>query len=426
MTNHAALSTLHSALSTVLYLPIMPAHTDRKSKLATLAVCCAAFLGFGLFTAALGPNLPEMAAMTANSLATLGAVFTALYLGAILAQIAYGPLDDRFGERPLMLVGLALAVLGSVGLTISHALPLTLAAGFVIGLGGGTIITSANLLVAEAYVERRVSALNVLNLFFGVGAIAGPALAGLLIRTWGTALPALWVGAAVFLLLLPFVVLIPAAHSAPHAPHSSKNVSVYRAPLLWVMGVLLLVYVGTEAGVGGWTLTYMERTTILDREAASWVASGFWFGFTLGRIVAAVIGARLTAVTLLLASAVGSLVAGLLLVGSGGNAGFTIVATVTLGFCFGPIYPTALAITTAAFANAPGRAVSVIAALGSAGGMLLPPLQGVLLEGVSPLASVMQVAAATLGMLGLGLGVRALLLGRMKDKVTHNAELDVV
>ncbi len=75
-----------------------------------------------------------------------------------------------------------------------------------------------------------------------------------------------------------------------------------------------------------------------------------------------------------------------------------------LGFCLGPIFPTALAITTASFRRAPGTAASVVIALGSLGGTLLPWLQGVLMERVSPAASVLLVAAGMLAMLSLQLG----------------------
>jgi len=398
----------------------MSSRSTQKKRLFTLAVCCASFLGFGLFTASLGPNLDEIARLTGNSLAAMGSIFTAMYFAAILAQVVYGPLDDRFGERPLMLIGLCVSSIGTFGITISHYLPFTLASAFLLGLGGGTIITSANVLVSESYPDNRVSALNVLNLFFGVGAIAGPALAGLLLRAEGTALPVLWGGAAVFLLLVPLVALMPVPTHADRGRNTegTKTTSVYGSLLLWVIGTLLLVYVGTEVGVGGWTPAYMKQTTGLDADTAALVASGFWLGFTLGRIIAAIVGTRLTAITLLLAATGGALLSGLLLVVSSGNLTISILATLLLGFCFGPIYPTGLAITTTAFAYAPGRAVSVVAAMGSAGGMLLPALQGILLEDVSPVASVTQVALATLAMLGLALVVRALLLNRAKLKTS--------
>ena len=77
---------------------------------------------------------------------------------------------------------------------------------------------------------------------------------------------------------------------------------------------------------------------------------------------------------------------------------------ILIGFCFGPIFPTALSIVTATFRRAPGTAASVVVALGSLGGMLLPWIQGALLESRGPSSSVLLVAAGTLAMLALELG----------------------
>jgi fucose permease len=111
---------------------------------------------------------------------------------------------------------------------------------------------------------------------------------------------------------------------------------------------------------------------------------------------------------MLLAALAGALVGGVLLAASTGGMQLTIAAVLLLGFCFGPIFPTALALATAAFPRTPGMAASVVVAMGSVGGMMLPWFQGALLEHTGPAASVLLVAAGTLAMLGLHLGRTAL------------------
>src|SRR4051794_32301868 len=143
----------------------MTEQMSRSHKLAILALSCAIFFGLGLFTSSLGPNLPEIAAMTASPLAALGAIFTAIYLGSGVTQPVVGPLNDRFGERPTLFVGLALCAVGTAGVAMSHALLLTLGSALLVGVGGGSVLISANLLVAEVFASRSVPALNVLNVF---------------------------------------------------------------------------------------------------------------------------------------------------------------------------------------------------------------------------------------------------------------------
>ena len=136
------------------------------------------------------------------------------------------------------------------------------------------------------------------------------------------------------------------------------------------------------------------------------LVSGYWVALTAGRLVGAVLGARITSRTLAAISVVALCLGAATLVLGSGSVGWTIAGTLVVGVGIGPIFPTTVVLGTEIFRAAPSRAVSVIIAVSSLGGMLLPPLQGLLLERVSPLASVAQVAVACVGMLVLLLAVR--------------------
>jgi fucose permease len=254
-------------------------------------------------------------------------------------------------------------------------------------------------LIAEVF-----AALNLLNVFFGLGAFAGPALAGLSLRLWATAMPALWLGAGLLLVQVAFVPLLTVPERAVHEQtHAARAAVVLRSPLVWAFGALLLVYVGTEIGVGGWTTAYLERTTPIGATAAALVTAGFWLALTGGRVVGALLGSRVPATTLLRWSLAGALLGGVLLALATGRTIPTIAAVLILGASFGPVFPTALSMVTARFRHAPGTAASVVVAMGSGGGMLLPWLQGILLVRSGPAASVFLVAAGTLAMLAIDL-----------------------
>jgi DHA1 family tetracycline resistance protein-like MFS transporter len=91
-----------------------------------------------------------------------------------------GALSDRFGRRPLLLLGIA--GLGATFLltALAHSLWVIVAARV---LGGGL---SANFAVGQAYVaditppEQRTQALGKLGAMFGIGFVVGPMLGGLL------------------------------------------------------------------------------------------------------------------------------------------------------------------------------------------------------------------------------------------------------
>lgn len=366
----------------------------------TMVIACCMYFGLGIVVGTHGPVLPELAANTGSTLAAVGTFFTAFFLGALVAQLIAGPLNDRFGQRPVLLVGLVLLGLGELGLTLSNALVLLWASALITGFGAGPIQVSLTLLITELFPERRSAVMNLLNVFFGIGATAGPAMAGLSLRMIETAFPVLWFGAALFILLIaavPRITIVKQAGKDIVPVAASLQFDLLPAVLL--LGTFLLLYVGTETGVGGWTTAYLDQTTNLPTAMATFVAAGFWLALTLGRLIAVPLSTRISSHTLLLGSLAGALVGATLLANSTGDILLSTIAVLVLGVCLGPVYPTAIAVTTTRFREATGTVTSIVIAIGSLGGMLLPWLQGVLMERSGLQASVLLIVVTTVTML---------------------------
>jgi len=350
-----------------------------------LASTCLVFFALGLMTAAIGPVLPQLADQAGSTLAAIGAVFTAMFLGALAAQVFVGPVGDRVGMRSVFLGGMVLLALGTLGVTLSNHLWLTLALALLSGIGHGAVDLGGTVLIAGLFNGRSVSALNLLNVFFGLGAFAGPAIAGFSMRRLDTGLPALWISSALLFAALPLLGVMLVRRKSPRAGAgagvpAASGAGLYRTPMLYGLGLIILLYVGIENGMGGWTTEYVQRTVGFTTDRAAMVTSGFWLALTLGRMLSAGLGLRLKP-TVLLAGATALAVAGGALLAFGVGAQLPTVAGVALiGFCFGPVYPTMMAITTGAFPNTPGKAAGLVAASGSLGGMALPWVQGVALE----------------------------------------------
>jgi fucose permease len=368
-----------------------------------LTVACLNFVTIGLLSAAVGPLLPALARQTGSPLGALGALISALFAGALVAQVVCGPLNDQLGARPVLVAGLALVALGAAGIASSHALALTLCYGVVAGIGHGAIDLGTSVLVAVTFVRRSVVALNLLNVFFGLGAAAGPAVVSLALERWGTPLPVLWLLMALAVALAPLLALLPLPPPVAQTASIEKAaLTIYRAPLLWLLAGLVLLYVGLENGLGGWIAVYIQRTTALTLAEGALVASVFWGALTVGRLLAVIAGARLAALTsraLLLASVATALVGALALLAGAGNAGLTIAAVTLIGLGFGPIFPTVMAITMGAFPSGPGRAVGVAQTAGSVGGIVIPWLLGLVLLGLGPQSGALFVAAGALALL---------------------------
>lgn len=128
-------------------------------------------------------------------------VITAYLLGFGGAQLIYGPLADRFGRKPVLMVGLALYVLFSVLAAFSPSFELLIAARVGTGIGAAALRVLAVSIVRDRYSGRtmaRVMSLSFL-VFLGVPILA-PALGQLILTVapWPWVFGVLAVGGAAF------------------------------------------------------------------------------------------------------------------------------------------------------------------------------------------------------------------------------------
>lgn len=373
------------------------------SRRGALWVTYAVFVTIGFLGAVIGPALDDLAEQVGSTESAIGILLTANFLGSWIAQACVGPLMDRFGPRPLLLAGLALATLGILGILLSPGLGIILAAGVIYGIGFGVLDTGSNVLVAELYTENNVSVLNSLHVFFGIGAVISPAVAAQTLDWSDSALPAIWIGFIMLLVLWPGMLRLPARiiHSESTATNAVSGKFSYRSVLLWGLGMVLLIYVSAEMGLSAWMTQYVEDSTPLSKVAGARITSVYWLALTVGRLAGIRWGKQFSGDGVLLISLIGSLAGAVALVAGSGNSALTVIGAVVIGFFFGPVYPTVIAVATAVFRSGPGKAASLIASLASLGGMTGPAMQGVMLNEVSPISSVIFVAAQCAGMLVL-------------------------
>jgi fucose permease len=246
-----------------------------------------------------------------------------------------------------------------------------------------------------------VSQLNFLHLFFGLGSVGGPLLVSLALGRWLTGLPALWLAVILLVAISPFVARVRVPSLAHASQDAAKANRLYHSPVLWSFALLLLLYVGLETGMGGWTTTYLGQTAGMPVQTAALVTAGFWLALTGGRLLVAVGGAHWRGGLVLAVDLSGAVLAAALLVLGADSRVVSIAAIFAVGLAYGSIYPTVVSVVTGIFRESPGKATSVLAASGSVGGMMLPWMQGVLLQYRGPTSTPLWILAGNTAMLGL-------------------------
>jgi DHA1 family bicyclomycin/chloramphenicol resistance-like MFS transporter len=129
--------------------------------------------------------LPALPAIQASFAVTPGVVQLALSLSILanaLANLAYGPLSDRFGRRPVLLVGLAAFIAGSLACALAQSIELLIGARVVQSIGGAAGMVLARAIVRDLYDrERSASIIAYLTMAMVVAPMLAPTIGALLL-----------------------------------------------------------------------------------------------------------------------------------------------------------------------------------------------------------------------------------------------------
>lgn len=132
------------------------------------------------------PALPLLTRDLAAPLAAAQQTMAALILAFGLGQMAWGPVADRVGRRPVLLLGLLLYTLAGVGCTLADSIGSLVAWRVVQGASMAAAVVVARAMLRDLYEPHEGAHVMSLGLTgLGVIALTGPALGGVLAATWG-------------------------------------------------------------------------------------------------------------------------------------------------------------------------------------------------------------------------------------------------
>jgi len=353
---------------------IAPARTSTGS-IRLAALLHGGFILTGVVNTMLGPMLPVLSARWTLSDERAGYLFMAQFSGSMLGVWGSSFLMTRKGHRASLMMGLGLMATGSVTLLVAGWV-WGMVATLVFGMGLGFAIPTTNLLVSELNPEKRAASLSLVNFSWTVGAAACPFFVSALLRMHRSSY--LLYGVATLLVL---VAVSLTRVSFPNIGPTSETIASAVPKDLWrsrwvpILGPLFFLYVGTEAGVGGWTATYARR--IDTGSGVMWVLmpSFFWAALLLGRLTAPVLLRVVGELTLAeYGLALSTIGVGALLAAR--NLSVVALGVSLAGLGLSSVFPIAIATLSRKFGADASRVAGVMFALAGAGGATLPWLIG--------------------------------------------------
>ena len=321
-----------------------------------------------------------------------GNLQSAIMVGVFAATVFIGPLIDRYGTKIVLAAGAAMLACGFTGLSLVRGYEAGCATAFGAGLGAGAVNMATNVVVSTIYPRDRGAKLNVLGVFFGVGALSLPLLSAA--NAWFTAERLLGLAAAFAALVAVVSAMLEFPRQAERGASFREMLGVARYPAVLLFAFLLFFESSNEMALIGWTTTWATAAGSSVRSAAMMLAT-FQVGMMLGRIFAAAILRVVTKVQLVFACAAGSVVASALLL-AGRTVSATWVAVALLGLCFSPIYQTVLALAGDRYQRFAGTAFGLLVSIALIGSFTSPLVIGRIAQfaGVRTAALVPLVGAA--------------------------------
>jgi fucose permease len=327
---------------------------------------------FGIVVALLGTlfGLPEMRVRLGMNLAQQGDLFSLLFVGLLVATVAVGPTIDRFGNKLVLLVSSALVTLALIGFAAAESYRAAGLAIVLLGFGGGGLNTATNVVVSDVYPEDRGRMLNLLGIFFGVGALFIPLVAASIFGLFS--IPGLMLlaaaGSASCVLLYAVFTFPPPREAASFSMR--EVVRSARYPGVALFAALCFLQSGNEACISGWTSTYIGCAGWSPR-TATWILAGYWVTMMCGRLLSSRAVAWMGKPRLVLLSACAGATGCALLLAARSMP--VLLAGVALaGVSFAPIYPTTLAIVGDRYQRFAGTVFGLLFSVGIVGGMVFP------------------------------------------------------
>jgi fucose permease len=341
----------------------------------TLAAVLAIFV-YGIIAAMLGTILPDLSKRFNLTPKQNGNIAMAQAVGLMIGGFFVGPLMDAQGKKIGILLGLGLIVAALLGLRTAAGYGSVAAFLFMLGTGGGAIVTGANTLPPFIKIEGLTTdgVFNLLNLFFGLGGLLTPLIAAKLFRNQSGKLLIFAAALAALTLAVSAVTPMPGAAGAV-AFQASLVTDLLARPALLALAAMLFLYVACEVGVWNWLARHLIAQGVSQAKALTILSLGFALGLLLGRVVVSRVLTDVSAERVLFGSGVLMAITTFFMLQSKSDT----IAWVTVfmaGIAMAPVFPTTLSVVNSRFPETAATAVGIATTAGWLGLVVSSPIIG--------------------------------------------------
>lgn len=232
-----------------------PGYATRWLGLAFLSICVVVI---AIDNTVLNVALPSLSRSLNASASDLQWIVDAYVLVFAALLLTTGTLSDRFGRKRLLMIGLNLFAVGSLGAALSNSVVTLMAARAFLGIAAAMMLPSTLSLVSTTFDgEERLRAFSVWASIFSIGFAFGPIVGGFLLEHGSWQL--------VFLVNLPVIAValfgVSRYLAESRDPHQTRF--DFLGIVLSSVGLFTLIYGIIEAGAHGWSAGNVRGSLVI-------------------------------------------------------------------------------------------------------------------------------------------------------------------
>jgi EmrB/QacA subfamily drug resistance transporter len=220
-----------------------------KNRWLILGVMCISLFIISIDVTVLNLALPSIASdfkATTGQLQWMVDAYTLVFASLLLTT---GTIGDRYGRKRLLLIGLALFGVGSLGAALSVSIGMLISCRALLGMAGAMIMPSTLSSLTNVFRDgkERAKAIAIWSSIFSIGAGIGPIIGGVLINSFH------W--SSVFYLNIPIAAIgiIGGILLVPESKDGRTPKPDFPGVFFSIVGVVSLVYGTILIGEMGWS-----------------------------------------------------------------------------------------------------------------------------------------------------------------------------
>lgn len=341
------------------------------------AAACLGMLLFGIGLITLGSVAGDLKTKFVLDEFSAGTLFSIMPFGILTGSLLFGPICDKYGYKSILVIACLGMCAGFEGIAYVSSLSLLKLFIFIFGVSGGIINGATNAVVADITSDAKAANLNLLGVFFAIGALGMPFILGFLKKDFSFEQILSSVGVLTFAIAVFFLFIQFPASKKSQGFALAKSSSFLKDEIIIFIAFYLFCQSSFEAILNNWTTTYLTKQLSVTESNALYALSLFVVGMAVMRLLSGSVLRTVSPKKILITSFV-LILAGIIFLKYTQAFYFAIAGLILLGAGLANGFPVMLGITGSRYAERSGTAFSFVLVVALIGNMLVNYLMGVI------------------------------------------------